>query len=257
MSRREMYFNGSFYPAESKEILRYIAAFDDNKTLTDEHTPRGMIVPHAGYIYSGFTANLAYHLLPSSKRIIVIGPSHRVAFEGISIALYDTYATPLGDLAIDRSYAQGLQKRFDIAFEPALHHEHSTEVQMPFIRHYAPKSRVIEMVYGNYAPEKLSKIITALLQDEENIIVISTDLSHFYTEEVANELDNICLHAIKEEKIKLLHEGCEACGKIGVEGMIIAAKEAGLQSQLLDYRTSSWSSGDTSNVVGYTSAIFY
>ena len=257
MSKREMYFNGSFYPAESKEILRFITAFDDIKTLTEEHTPRAMIVPHAGYIYSGFTANLAYHLLPSDRRIIVIGPSHRVAFEGISIALYDKYATPLGNLKIDRTYAEELQSRFEIAFAPEMHREHSTEVQMPFIKHYAPDARVVEMVYGNYSPEKLSEIIAALLQEKENIVVISTDLSHFYTEEVANELDTICLHAIKEEKAKLLHEGCEACGKIGVEGVIIAAKAAGLTSQLLDYRTSSWSSGDTSNVVGYTSAIFY
>jgi len=257
MNTRTMVYNGSFYPADPDEILRFLKAFDDIKTAQSDHAPRALIVPHAGYIYSGFTAHLAFELLPAHKRVIVIGPSHRVAFRGMSIGIFDTYATPFGDLAYDRAYAERLRERFGFPFEPALHREHSTEVQMPFIRHYVPDAHVVEMVYGDCEPQKLAPVIKALLEDPENVVVISTDLSHYYSEEVANDLDAICLHAIKEEKEKLLHEGCEACGKIGVEAMIIAAKEAGLQSELLDYRTSSWASGDTTQVVGYTSAFFY
>ena len=258
MSRRETYFSGSFYPATADEIVGYIEAFDEVKTLRVEEHVRAMIVPHAGYVYSGFTANLAYmQLRPENRRIIVIGPSHRVAFRGVSIALYDDYSTPLGSLKIDREYAKTLQSDFDLAFEPAMHREHSTEVQMPFIKHYQKDARVVEMVYGEEAPAHLAKVIERLLEDEENLVVISTDLSHFYTEEEANRLDALCLKAIDDEQTALLHQGCEACGKTGVEAMLIAAKKAGLHSKLLDYRTSSWASNDTTSVVGYTSALFF
>ena len=258
MSTRKSYFDGSFYPAEAGEIERYIEAFDTVKKEVLHLHPKALIVPHAGYVYSGFTANLAYSQLEAQRRrIIVIGPSHRVAFEGMSISLYDRYETPLGELAIDREYAEALQERFGLAFEDALHREHSTEVQMPFIRHYLPDAKVVEIVYGRQDPAALSKVIAYLLQDEANLVVISTDLSHFYTEEEANALDTLCLKAIADEDVQMLHRGCEACGKIGVEGMLIAAKDLGLTSKLLDYRTSAWASNDTTRVVGYASAIFY
>lgn len=258
MSVRKSYFNGSFYPAASEEIERYIETFDNIKKEVLHLHPKALIVPHAGYVYSGFTANLAYNQLEGARqRIIVIGPSHRVAYEGMSISLYHTYETPLGNLAIDLEYAETLQKQFGIGFEDMMHREHSTEVQMPFIKHYLPDAKVVEIVYGRQSPEALSKVIEFLLQDAANRVVISTDLSHFYNEEEANALDSICLKAIADEDIEMLHRGCEACGKIGVEAMVLAAKRMGLTSKLLDYRTSSWASNDTSRVVGYTSAIFY
>jgi AmmeMemoRadiSam system protein B len=258
MSVRRTYFAGSFYPAEASEIERYIDAFDDVKHEVLNLHPKALIVPHAGYVYSGFTANLAYtQLEPSRRRIIVIGPSHRVAYEGMSISLYDEYETPFGNLTVDRAYAEKLQKQFSIGFADSMHQEHSTEVQMPFIKHYLPEAKVIEIVYGKQEPAELSKVIEYLLQDENSLVVISTDLSHFYKEEDANMLDTLCLKAIAEEDIEMLHRGCEACGKIGVEAMVLASKRLGLTSKLLDYRTSSWASKDTSSVVGYTSAIFY
>ena len=257
MSRRETYFDGSFYPGTADEIVSYIEAFDEIKTLRSEEHIRAMIVPHAGYVYSGFTANLAYmQLRPEHRRIIVIGPSHRVAFRGVSIALYDEYATPFGSLKMDQGYAKALQSDFNLAFEPAMHREHSTEVQMPFIKHYQKDARVVEIVYGEEDPAHLAKVIERLLEEKENLVVISTDLSHFYAEDEANRLDALCLKAIDDEEKALLHQGCEACGKIGVEAMLIAAKNAGLESKLLDYRTSSWASNDTTSVVGYTSAVF-
>lgn len=258
MSQRNTYFAGSFYPASAEEINRYIEAFDK---LKSEHLglhPRALIVPHAGYVYSGFTANLAFMQGdPSTKRLIIIGPSHRVAFNGLSITLQESYATPLGALMIDTIYAESLKERFGLAFEPAMHREHSTEVQMPFIKHYFPDARVIEMVYGNQDPASLAVIIEHLLQESDNLVVISTDLSHFYTEEQAHQLDERCLQAIDSEDVSLLHRGCEACGKIGVEAVLIAAKSLQLKTKIMDYRTSSWASGDTSSVVGYTSALIY
>jgi AmmeMemoRadiSam system protein B len=259
MSARNTAHAGTFYPAEASEIERFFKTFEELGNADVSETPRALIVPHAGYVYSGFTAHLAFEQLrrTNAKRAIVIGPSHRVALHGMSVSIFDEYDTPLGTLKIDKAYAERLKEKYGLVFEPSMHLEHSTEVQMPFIKHYAPQLDVVEMVYGAFDPQELGRIITDLLGDEENVVVISTDLSHFYTEEEANKLDNICLNAIDKKDPSLLHQGCEACGAIGVEGVLIAANNDGLNVKLLDYRTSSWATKDTSNVVGYTSAVFY
>jgi len=138
----------------------------------------------------------------------------------------------------------------------AAHHGHSTEVQTPFIKTYEPDVSVVELVYGDEDPANLSKVIDYLLEDPKTAIVISTDLSHYYDIEKANRLDSVCLDAVKKLDESELHQGCEACGKIGVEAMLLSAKKRGLESILLDYRTSADASGDKSQVVGYMSAAF-
>jgi len=259
MSTRTAAHAGSFYPAQKEEVERYFKAFEAMGNVEIPETPRALIVPHAGYVYSGFTAHLAFEQLRRTEavRAVVIGPSHRVAFRGMSVSLFNGYETPLGALTVDKAYGEALVERYGLSFEPAMHREHSTEVQMPFIRHYAPQLKVVEMVYGAFDPQVLGVIISDLLKDKENVVIISTDLSHFYTEAEANRLDNICLNAIDKKEPSLLHRGCEACGAIGVEGMLIAANNDGLNVKLLDYRTSSWATKDRSNVVGYASALFY
>ena len=265
MSTRETSVAGQFYPSNPDEIHAMLAHY--NKLL-DEHLkdedgllhlkPRAVIVPHAGYVYSGFTANIALRLLSNSdaKRIVIIGPSHRVYLSGTSISEFDSYQTPLGALEIDKGLVTELKERFDLHFKPDAHHEHSTEVQIPFVKNYTPEVSVVELVYGDESPQKLSKVIEYLLEDPQTAVVISTDLSHYYDIKKANRLDSICLDAIKTLNTPELHEGCEACGKIGVEAMLIAAKNKGLSSILLDYRTSADASGDSSQVVGYMSAAF-
>ena len=265
MSTRETSVAGQFYPSNPDEIH---AMLDHYNEILDEHLkgddglfhlkPRAVIVPHAGYVYSGFTANIALRLLSNSnaKRIVIIGPSHRVYLTGTSVSEFDTYQTPLGALEIDRALISDLKERFDLHFKPEAHHEHSTEVQIPFVKNYAPKVSVVELVYGDESPEKLSKVIAYLLEDPETAVVISTDLSHYYDMTKANDLDSICLDAVQTLNTHELHQGCEACGKIGVEAMLIAAKKSGLKSILLDYRTSADASGDKSQVVGYMSAAF-
>lgn len=265
MSTRETSVAGQFYPSNPDEIH---AMLDHYNQILDEHLtsddslfhlkPRAVIVPHAGYVYSGFTANIALRLLSNSdaKRIVIIGPSHRVYLSGTSISQFDSYQTPLGALEIDQSLVTELKERFHLPFMPEAHHEHSTEVQIPFVKNYAPGVSVVELVYGDESPQKLSEVIRYLLNDPETAVVISTDLSHYYDIKKANSLDSICLDAVQTLNDAQLHEGCEACGKIGVEAMLIAAKQKGLRSILLDYRTSADASGDESQVVGYMSAAF-
>jgi len=262
--KRVMAVAGSFYPEDCNEIESMIEQYNMilNEALKNKEvlniSPRAIIAPHAGYIYSGFTANFAHRVLKNSnpKRVVVIGPSHRVYLDGISGSFYDSFETPCGDLGIDKEYLNHLSSLFDIKFIKSAHLEHSTEVQMPFIKHYLPHTQVIEMVYGDLDPFYLSKICEAILSDKDNAIVISTDLSHYYPLKEAEVLDSYCLKAVHDLDESYLHKGCEACGKIGVEAIILAAKKLQLKPKILDYRTSADASANESAVVGYMSAAF-
>jgi len=128
---------------------------------------------------------------------------------------------------------------------------------MPFIEHYFPKVPIIELVYGEIECQELVSVIVALLQNKDNVVVISSDLSHFYPLKEANKHDNVCLSALSTLDIEALHKGCEACGFMGIEAMMEASKELEFESKLLDYRTSADASGDETSVVGYLSAMFY
>jgi len=257
---------GQFYPASCTEIKTSIEGFNEafNKLNIDKAilniTPRAIIAPHAGYVYSGFTANMAYRFLAhtKAKRVIVIGPSHQHYFKGISGAYYESYPTPCGDLKIDSAYLFALAKKFNIVFEPKAHaKEHSTEVQMPFIQHYFNETQVIELVYSDIAVKELAGIIYALLNNPDNVVVISSDLSHFHTLHIAKQHDHTCLKAIETMDEEKFEAGCEACGLTGIQALIRSAKKLKLSSKLLDYRTSADASGDESSVVGYLSAMFY
>ena len=264
MSTRKTSVCGQFYPSSPQEIKEMFEHYNkildehlSNKALFDKK-PRAIIVPHAGYVYSAFTANIAFRILKNShaKRIVVIGPSHRVYLKGTSISEYDRYETPFGYLQIDVLLVDTLKKRFGFSYIPEAHHEHSTEVQMPFVATYDKEAVVVELVYGDESPLRLAKVIEYLLQDIDTAVVISTDLSHYYDINKAKRLDGICLEAVQNLDADMLHQGCEACGKIGIEAMLITAKNIGLKPILLDYRTSADASGDDSAVVGYMSAAF-
>ena len=261
MSRRKLAVNGQFYPDTQEEIEQYINHFDsvlkkNNVERIEGVNPRAIIVPHAGYIYSGFTANIAYQYIPKDKNIIVIGPSHKFKFDGASVALHEKYPTPLGDLDINLQLSEQLISKYPfLNFNDQVHCEHSTEVQFPFIKHYASDAKVVEIVYSDIDYNNLSHVIYELLQDENNFVVISTDLSHFYTLEEAQAKDNICLEAIIKNDLKIIDNGCEACGITGVKAILKIAKILKYKTSLLDYRTSADASKDKNRVVGYTSVL--
>lgn len=259
MSTRNAFVRGVFYPQTCEEIEHYIAHFNATTKEPLPHvTPRALIVPHAGYIYSGYTANLAYVCASKHayERIVVIGPSHRVFIEGASIAVYETYETPCGALDIDLRFSELLRETFPFLthFSEA-HAEHSTETQMPFIKHYFPHTKVIEIVYGKIDIKALSSLIDTLLETPKTLVVISTDLSHFYTQEEATTLDTLCINAIKELSLESFGKS-EACGMRGIQAMVMSAKKHDFKAHLLDYRTSFERSRDATRVVGYTSFLF-
>lgn len=258
MNIRKTVVAGSFYPNSKEEVLDYINQFNSVEVDVKPYDNiKAIIVPHAGYVYSGFTANLAYRLASTQnkKRVIIIGPSHRAYLTGASVALYDEYETPLGNLPIDLEYSKKLIEKYDfLEFNVECEFEHSTETQAPFIKNYFSDVSIIEIVYGDCSYKKLSKVIDEFLADDENLVVISTDLSHFYSLDEANALDSICLEAIDKKDIKLF-DSCEACGKIGVKAIIDVAINKNFDTKLLHYCTSADVSNDKSRVVGYTSAL--
>ena len=258
MSIRKAVVSGSFYPDTKEEILKYINHFNsidvNIKTFEDI---KAIIVPHAGYIYSGFTANLAYKLVSKKdiKRVVVFGPSHRVYLKGASVALYDEYETPLGNLKIDKEFSQNLIDKYDfLDFNIECEFEHSTETQAPFIKHYFGDVQLVELVYGEIDYKDLSKVINEILFNSDNFVVISTDLSHFYTLEEAQKKDNICLNAIDKKDLDLF-DYCEACGKTGVKAIINWAIKNNYETKVLNYCTSADVTKDKSRVVGYTTAL--
>ncbi|WP_037940567.1 AmmeMemoRadiSam system protein B [Sulfurospirillum arcachonense] len=255
---REMSVAGVFYPATSAEVISSFNYFNDlisqqfNDSLYNEDV-KALIVPHAGYVYSGFTANLAFrNVNKMPKRVVVIGPSHRVGFYGVSMNMYSSYETPFGDIKADIEFKKNLKSRFE--FVSVEHAEHSTEVQFPFIKHYFPKATLIECVYGQNA--NLDNLIETILKEENTLLVISTDLSHFYDQDKANTLDKYCIEGIENIDVDILQKG-EACGMQGVVALLHVVKKMSLHVKSIDYRTSGDITNDMKRVVGYYSAIVY
>lgn len=254
ISMRAMSVAGTFYSEDCKEIKAQIEKFSQKQSPKPRFEAKAIISPHAGYIYSGFTANAAYKLIDTRKfkRVVVLGPSHHRPFKGASVALYEQYATPCGSLNIDLVYSKYLIEKYAfLSFSDTLHKEHSTETQMPFIKHYFPDVDVVEIVYGDINYKKLALVIKEILEDDETFLVVSTDLSHFYKLQDATKLDSLCIEGVKKLDVGLLESGCEACGLTGVKALVSVAKK----SQVIDYTTSYDVSGDKRRVVGYLSVL--
>lgn len=252
---RQATFETLFYPSEKEEIEEY---FRKVKVLEESIRPRALIVPHAGYMYSGDVANVAYNYIKDKdyKRVVVIGPSHKYMYTHVSGSFFDVYDTPCGEIEIDNKYLKMLKDKFGLIFNKDYHlREHSTEVQAPFIKHYANKNaKIIELIYSNES--NLAEIIDFLLRDDDNLVVVSTDLSHFLTLQGANAIDMNCVEGVANLDCDKLRE-CDACGIWGLKGVINSAKAQNLQTKVLKYKTSFEETGDESSVVGYMSAIVY
>lgn len=261
--KRQCSVSGSFYHHDANVLEEEFQYFDDVAAQHFSHLENlpmscAIIVPHAGYMYSGFTASCAYRsiLKDAYERVVVLGPSHRVYLDGVSALNVEGYETPFGDLRPNKISYEALHAKALIQPFPEAHQEHSTEVQFPFIYRYLNALPTLELVYGNVSHEVLSQIVETILDDPKCLLIISTDLSHFYTQSEANQKDQACIDAIEALSVKDLdRDGCEACGKAGVKALLEIAKKKGLHIQGLDYRTSGDITGDMNKVVGYYSAL--
>ncbi len=250
---------GKFYPASAGEIRRMIDYWNSLTGDRPKVVPQTAVCPHAGYVYSGYTANSAHRLIPEAKpgRVLVIGPSHHVYIEGMSLGVFDAYETPFGLVPGDAALTDWLSDKFVFDFSARAHYlEHSTETQFPFLAYYNPGIKIVELIYGNVSPEVLSQVISHAKSLPGTAVVVSTDLSHYYDQRTANRLDKHCIEAVLQKNTAFLSQ-CEACGKSGLDAVIRVAQAEGWQPLLTDYRTSGDVTGEFDAVVGYLGAVFY
>lgn len=252
-----------FYTGD-KERLYYTVKSYIEKAPLYPYKPEGLISPHAGYMYSGIVAGVSYKQLlnldlDKHYTFLLIGPSHYVYLQGISFGYYDFWQTPLGNVKVAKEKINAFVKaypNFPITLNTLPHQkEHSLEVQVPFLQVVMKDFDIIPVVYGDIDSIYVKKIID-FFKDENTVVIISSDLSHYYPDSIAREIDKNC-HIAVERLNETYLENCEACGKIGIEAMIKYAKENGLKAKMLDYKTSGDTGGDYSSVVGYGSYIFY
>jgi len=247
---------GRFYPDDPEELRKTIKALLKDASGLDIHgTIRGLVSPHAGYIYSGIVAAAGYRQIdPSIRTVILIGPSHRFPLRGASIPSVTAYRTPLGDVRLSK-LAFKLQKLPIFKSVPEAHKmEHSLEVQLPFLQ-VMLKSFEIVPILVNSADSKALAAALAPYIDNNTLIVASTDLSHYYPYEKAVSLDRICTSAITGAKFSSMSL-CEACGKQAVMTLMHIAEIKNWDAELIDYRNSGDITGDKDHVVGYASIAF-
>ena len=259
-SRRPPAVAGAFYPADPFTLQSMIGELLNGAMPMDTvHWPKAIIVPHAGYVYSGAIAAHAYASLRSAhefyRRVVLMGPCHRVPVEGFALPASQLFATPLGDVAVDRESWQRLQHEPDIIVDEDAHAlEHSLEVQLPFLQSVLDHIEVVPLVVGRTTPERVAKVLESLWGDEKTLIVISSDLSHYQPYHRARWLDRATVGHI--ERLEPTIDFDHACGALPVNGLLLAAHRHHLVPTVLDVRNSGDTAGDRDQVVGYTSVAF-
>jgi len=271
---------GLFYPAEESVLSKTIDGLLEGAPA--HHIPhlKGLVCPHAGYPYSGPTAAIAYKALAGREvqTVVILGPSHYALFQGASVPNADAYQTPLGTVPISAK-AQQLAKTSPFVLEPQClvqrppwwtHSskpapaagedtpdtwEHSVEVQVPFLQKALKNFAILPVVFGDVDPEQAAMVLAGVM-DGKTIVVASSDLSHYYPYDKAEELDHRCVKAVCDLNMDEMKTQ-EACGKLAILTLMYLAREKGWKAQLLDYRNSGDTAGDKSAVVGYAAIAFY
>lgn len=251
---------GAFYPSNKQILVDHIKALLATVTAvnTERAQPKAIIVPHAGYIYSGKTAATAYaQLTPyqeTIKRVVLLGPVHRVPVRGLALPDIDAFATPLGDIEIDQDAVAALSGLPQVVLSYAAHkQEHSLEVQLPFLQMILNDFKLVPLAVGDATPEEVSEVLETLWGGPETLIVISSDLSHYLPYALAQSVDKETVQNILTMHATLSHQ--QACGGTPVNGLILAAKRHDLKPSLLDLCNSGDTAGDKDRVVGYASFI--
>ncbi len=245
---------GLFYPADPAQLHREIQSM---LAMTEQtgSAPKALIVPHAGYIYSGPVAASAFAQLQNIsqqiERVILLGPCHRVPLRGLATTSADYFETPLGRIKIDRDAINQILSLQQVEeFDLTHQQEHSLEVQLPFLQEVLDDFTLVPLVVGDTRAEEVSEVLEHLWGGDETLIVISSDLSHYHDYNTARAIDNETCEAIEAMNPAAIHYE-QACGRNPVTGLLLAAKKHGLHPTTLDLRNSGDTAGDKSSVVGY------
>lgn len=247
---------GVFYPSDPDELEREVLNYLRNARSV-ARSPKAMIVPHAGYVYSGPVAASAYASLAANRerirRVVLIGPDHRVGFSGIAAPSADWFVTPLGRIPVDQEAIEGLQgvERFDRAHQM----EHSLEVHLPFLQKTLDTFSIVPLVVGQADPVNVAALLEQLWGGDETLIVISSDLSHYHDYATASRIDSETTRAIETCNDAVIGPE-DACGYIGVRGLLQVARRKGLDEVTVDVRNSGDTAGSRDQVVGYGAYLF-
>lgn len=246
---------GLFYPDRREELAASVT-----QCLASATTARlpgrikAVIAPHAGYVYSGPIAASAFRPLESLRdsveRVMLFGPAHRVAFSGLAVPTVDAFRTPLDPLPIDDHARAMLLALPEVIADDRPHAlEHCLEVELPFLQVILASVRILPVVVGHVAPERVAAAIEAVWGGPETLVVISSDLSHYHDYDSAVAIDRRTAAAIRDRRSDLSHD--QACGATAINGLMLAAQRHGLAVTELDRRNSADTAGDRDRVVGY------
>ena len=255
---------GLFYPAEPARLRADVEAMLQAARPAvgaGDTPPAALIVPHAGYVYSGPTAALAWvqaeALRGTVRRVVVLGPTHRVGVRALALPGCRAMDTPLGPVDVEvPPQVEALADAGLVVTRPDVHAaEHSLEVQLPFLAVVLPGASVVPLAVGWVSPERAAEAIRPFLGREDTLVVISSDLSHYLPQVEARRVDDATIERILALRADIGHE--EACGATGVDALLLAAAEQGLRPRLLGAATSADTVGTPDRVVGYAAVGFY
>ncbi|MDQ7816655.1 MAG: AmmeMemoRadiSam system protein B [Melioribacteraceae bacterium] len=267
---REPAVAGMFYPATSPKLKEQINQLLNEAVQLEQYSNvAGIVSPHAGYLYSGKTAAYGFNSLLKRdyETVIIISPSHREYFRGISIYDGEAYRTPLGDVPVNKEMIEKITTDSKIIFKGIQGHraEHAVEVQIPFLQMILKDFSIVPIVLGdqsrNFVFELADKL--ALVIDDKTLIIASSDLSHFYSRSMADKLDSVVESDINNNDYEKLQSDletgrCEACGGGAIVAMMRTANLTNKKNARVLSRTDSGDvTGDHSEVVGYLSAVIY
>jgi len=249
---------GMFYPSDARQLAHDVYQLLAEARSFDQ-VPKALIVPHAGYVYSGAIAATAYATLLSIasriSRVVLLGPTHRVAVRGLALPGADAFDTPLGRVPLDTAGARAISHLPQVGISPQAHAlEHSLEVQLPFLQSTLTEFTLLPLAVGMATAEEVAEVLEVLWGGDETLIVISSDLSHYLPYVTAQRVDNETAQSILKLHQPIAHD--QACGGTPVSGLIVAALRHHLTPHLLDLRNSGDTSGSRDQVVGYGSFAF-
>jgi AmmeMemoRadiSam system protein B len=250
---------GAFYPDEPDALRRNIdEMLFEIDVSAHKKSPKALIAPHAGYIYSGPTAAAAYALLDPEKvkRVILLGPTHRFLLSGLALPDADAFETPLGKVSLDLEFIRKISDMEQVHISNDSHtYEHSLEVHLPFLQRQLKQFTLVPLAVGQARPELVAEVLDALWGGDETIIIISSDLSHFHSYETAMRIDQKSVEAILNLDASITHE--QACGATPINGLLSIVSKHPLKPELIDFRNSGDTAGPRDQVVGYAAIAFY
>lgn len=252
---------GMFYPADPHELAGDVRSLLSGRDAGPAPAqPKAIVAPHAGYVYSGPTAAAVYARLQPwrdcIRRVVLLGPTHRVAVRGIAAPSVDYFATPLGKVPVDAEALAAISSLPQIALSDAAHAmEHSLEVHLPFLQTVLGDFSLLPLAVGHASPEQVAEVLERLWGGAETLFVVSSDLSHYLAYATANAVDrDTCTEIMRLDP----HiDTSQACGAYPINGLLMAARQHDLRPELVDLCNSGDTAGDKSRVVGYAAFAFY